>query len=258
MTDKIKITIMGCGGSGGVPYAGNHWGVCDPNEPKNARLRPSIMVQKKDTTIIVDTGPEFRIQLNRTGFKGVPDAVLYTHAHFDHIMGIDDLRTLWFRNNKQRIPVYASDTTAEFLKRKFDYIFETLTPEYPAIVEHKLLERSFNINDINIKSFEQIHGEIPTSGFRFNDFAYSTDVHELPEESLKALEGIKVWVVGVYPDAPGRYNHAGMDTLNKWLDRIQPQQVYLTHLTAQADYKTLCDTLPQHIRPAYDGLVIEV
>lgn len=258
MGHKTKFTVMGCGGSGGVPYAGNWWGKCDPSNPRNNRMRPSLLIESKQAKVVIDTGPDFRFQINAAGVQGHLDAVLYTHAHFDHIMGMDDLRAFWFRNDKQQIQAYASEETAAHLNERFDYIFNQLSPQYPAIAKLNPLPKILHIKDLEIHSFNQIHGDMVTTGFRVGDFAYCTDVKLLPVDSLKALEGIHTWVVGVYPDADGQYNHAGLDQLYAWIDQLKPQMTYLTHLTANADYQTLCDMLPPHIRPAHDGLVIEL
>ncbi len=256
MSNKTRVVVMGCGGSGGVPYSGNFWGKCDPNNLKNHRTRPSILVEKNGTRIVIDTGPEFRQQINATGVTGMLDAVLYTHTHFDHIMGIDDLRAFWFKGGKVPINAYASQETANSLLKKFDYIFNQLSEKYPPMAVMNLLQSPTIIKDLTIHSFDQGHHDITTTGFRIGDFAYSTDVKELPEASLKALEGIKVWIVGAYPDADGQYNHAGLNQVNEWITRIRPQLTYLTHLNAAADYDTLCRELPKHIRPAYDGMEI--
>lgn len=256
MSNKARIVVMGCGGSGGVPYSGNFWGKCDPKNPKNHRTRPSILIEKNDTRIVIDTGPEFRQQINAAGVIGMIDAVFYTHTHFDHVMGIDDLRAFWFKGGKKPIPAYASQETADILLKRFDYIFSQLSEKYPPMAVMNLLQSPTIIKDLTIHSFDQGHHDITTTGFRIGDFAYSTDVKELPEASLKALQGVKIWVVGAYPDAEGQYNHAGLDQVNQWIARLKPEMTYLTHLNAAADYDTLCRELPPHIRPAYDGLEI--
>lgn len=256
MSNKTRIVVMGCGGSGGVPYSGNFWGKCDPKNPKNHRTRPSILIEKNDTRVVIDTGPEFRQQINAAGVTTHLDAVLYTHTHFDHVMGIDDLRAFWFKGGKKQIDTYASPETAHSLLKRFDYIFEQMSEKYPPMAKLHILKSPTVIGDLTIHSFDQSHHDITTTGFRIGDFAYSTDVKELPEASLKALEGVKIWLVGAYPEAEGQYNHAGLNQLNEWIVRVRPEKVYLTHLNATADYDTLCHELPPNIRPAYDGLEI--
>lgn len=253
-SNDLRIVIMGCGGSGGVPYAGNFWGKCDPNNPKNRRTRPSVYVQKNDTRIVIDTGPEFRQQINATGHSGKLDAVLYSHAHIDHIAGIDDLRALWHQAGRVQIPVYGTPETLAEVTKRFDYAFETLNPLYPARLLPMELPKKFTIGDVEIVSFEQMHSVVPTTGFRIGDFAYSTDVSSLPDASFEALVGIKTWVIGAHAEDIGVEGHAGLKTIEEWAEKLQPEMVYLTHLNAIADYDDLCRRLPSHIRPAYDGL----
>lgn len=245
---------MGCGGSGGVPYAGNIWGKCDPSNPKNYRTRPSIYIESTTTKIVVDTGPDFRTQINNTGMTGNLDAVLYTHAHFDHITGIDDLRAFFIRNNKTPIPVYGTKETLDEIEGRFDYVFKQMNPNYPATVERRILQDQFTIGDIAIESFDQMHGMQMTKGFRIGDFAYSTDVKELPQVSLDKLKGVKTWIIGFYNSEEGQPNHAGLASIREWMAYVKPEMIYLTHMTASADYDQLCRDLPENIRPAYDGL----
>lgn len=254
--NKMRVVVMGCGGSGGVPYAGNVWRDCDPTNPKNLRTRPSVYIEKENTRIVIDTGPEFRIQLNRTGITAeqMLDGVLYTHHHCDHIMGMDDLRTFWHRNNKIPINIYATEEALLDIKKRFDYCFEAFSPDYPATVKANILSDNLRIGSLDIETIDQIHGDIHTTGFRIGDFAYSTDVNRLPESSLKQLQGLKVWIVGSYHTDEGCYNHAGLDQIREWVDILKPEMTYLTHLTAGADYDALCRKLPENIRPAYDGM----
>lgn len=257
---KMRVVIMGCGGSGGVPYTGNVWGNCNPNNPKNRRTRPSIYIEKGDTRIVIDTTPEFRQQINNTGFDAQHhklNAVLYTHAHNDHIAGTDDLRALWYRNEKKPIKTYGSAKTMDAIQDFFAYIYTSLSPEYPAMAEaHALPSEGITIGDLHIRHFQQIHGDVVTTGYRIGDFAYSTDVNILPESSLKALEGVKTWIVGCQGQEEDTFNHAGFRTVRQWVEHLKPDMTYLTHLNAFADYDEVCALMPEHIRPAYDGLEI--
>lgn len=254
--NKTRIVVMGCGGSGGVPYAGNVWRDCDPTNPKNLRTRPSIFVEKGETRVVIDTGPEFRIQINRTGIHAdqTLDAVLYTHHHSDHIMGMDDLRTFWHRNSKTPVNVYATEETFKDLYKRFDYCFEAQSEEYPATVKANILTDHLTIGSLDIETIEQIHGDMKTMAFRIGDFAYSTDVSVLPEASLEKLKGVKTWIVGAFHDDEGCYNHAGLNQIQEWVDIIKPEITYLTHLTAGVDYDAFCRRLPENIRPCYDGM----
>lgn len=254
--NKMRVVVMGCGGSGGVPYAGNVWRVCDPNNPKNHRTRPAVYVEKGETRIVIDTGPDFRQQINRTGITEdkLLDAVLYTHTHFDHIMGLDDLRTFWYRNDKRPIEVFGSAETLRELLIRFDYAFNQLNEKYPAIARANILSDPLVIGDLTIRSFDQVHGDMLTTGFRIGDFGYSTDVNVLDDKALEALKGVKIWVVGAFHNDEGSFNHAGFAQVKEWVNILKPEMTYLTHLTANADYNDLCDKLPTNIRPAYDGL----
>lgn len=261
MQNKTRIIVMGCGGSGGVPYAGNVWGACDPTNPKNYRTRPSILIEQGDTRVVVDTGPEFRIQMNRTGLRSdqLIHGVLYTHTHVDHTNGMDDLRTYWHRSGKVPVPVYGSEKTIKNLLKQFQYILVQEHPEYPVTaVPHVLPACELDINGMKIQHFEQIHGDITTTGYRVGDFAYSTDVNILPDAALDILKGVKTWVVGTHHDEIGSFNHAGFNQIKEWVNIIKPEMTYLTHLNAGADYQKLCDILPPNIRPAYDGLELFV
>lgn len=254
--NKTRIIIMGCGGSGGVPYAGNVWGKCDPLNPKNNRTRPSVFIEKGETRIVIDTGPDFRTQINKTGLTEPLNAVLYTHAHVDHILGMDDLRSFWHRNGKAPVDAYADAQTWHAIKKRFDYVLESQHAQYPATVKANILPKYLTVGEINILSFDQIHGDLTTKGFRIGDFAYSTDVNDLSEEALDLLKGVKVWVIGSHSDERGTFNHAGFNAIKAWADYTAVTQVYLTHLNAGADYDELSKILPNHIRPAYDGLEI--
>lgn len=258
-----KITVLGCGNSTGVPAIGNHWGLCDPNEPKNNRMRCSIAVQTEQTTLIVDTGPDFRHQLTRANINRI-DGVLYTHMHSDHVGGIDELRIMRFRN-KALIPIYADQDTMFDLHRRFPYIFDGGNIDlYPPIVEPHVLDKAHfgiehHFGDIAYTPFEQDHGSCKSVGFRFGDFGYSVDIFTLDETALKTLKGIKTWIV----DAAA-YNqdnnavHANLEMIYKLNKSIGAEQVYLTSLTLAMDYQTIKNELPSGYAPAHDGLTFEI
>lgn len=257
--NKLRVVIMGCGGSGGVPYAGNVWLDCDPTNPKNHRTRPSIYLEKGDTRVVIDTGPDFRTQINRVGITAdqLLSGVIYTHGHMDHVMGLDDLRTFWHRGGHVPVPIHATPETFKRLKHVFDYTFEQQSEEYPqTVMPYELPDGNLTIGDLEFIHFPQIHGHMETRGFRIGDFAYSTDVNDFPEESLNKLKGLKVWVVGTMGNETGTFNHAGLVKVREWIDYLKPEMTYLTHLNAHADYDALCKIMPDHIRPAYDGMEI--
>ena len=255
----MKITILGCGGSLGTPATGGFWGKCDPEEPKNHRTRASILVQSENTNLIVDATVDIRTHLNRLNLKKL-DGLLISHAHSDHVNGLDDLRPISYHSN-HLIDVYSNHETLEEMDRRWPYIFKPKNDGiYVEFMRKNALEnyQKFKVGDIDVECFEQDHTTCSSLGFRFGTFAYSVDVADLNEDSLRVLEGVETWVV----DA-GSYQkevvltHANIQRVKKWVERLKPKMTYISVLTTHMDYNTLCDELPPHIRPAYDGMVID-
>jgi len=256
----MKFTVLGCGASLGTPAAGGFWGKCDPEETKNHRSRASLLVQSATTNILVDTTMDLRLHLNRLNLKNL-DAALISHAHSDHVNGIDDLRVLAFHHNKL-MDVYGNAETLEELHRRWPYLFESQTEGiYAEFLKKNPIEnyQKFRIGDIDIESFEQDHKTCSSLGFRFGKLAYSVDMADLNERSLKTLAGIETWIVdgGAY-HKEAVLTHANIQRVKKWADILKPKMTYLTVLNTHMDYKTMCDELPPHIRPAYDGMVIDM
>ncbi len=259
---KLKVTILGCGNSTGVPAVGNHWGSCDPAEPKNRRTRPSIAVESDRTTLVVDTGPDFREQLNRANIPTL-NAVLYSHAHGDHVGGIDDLRIITYRN-KVVTPVYSNKETLDELKRRFHYLFEGGNHKiYPPVLDPREITpesygKTIKINDIPVVPIDQDHVTCRTLGYRFGDLAYCVDVWNLDEAALKALQGVHTLIIDSagYQDDSNKV-HANLSKIYRWNTLINAKDVILTSLTLGMDYQTLIKDLPQGFRPAHDGLELE-
>lgn len=252
----MKVTILGCGTSAGVPIIGNNWGACDPKEPKNRRLRSSILVQEDDTTLLVDTSPDMRQQLLNCNLQSLT-AVLYTHAHGDHCHGIDELRAVNWLIKKQ-VAVYADPMTMQELKNRFGYIFDSPAPDqfYKPAVEPHIIEGPFDVGGLTVIPFVQNHGKVTSLGFRFKDFAYTTDAKALDEDAYAALEGVKVWVVDCVREAE-HPTHSHLSQTLEWIARVRPERAYLTHMNNTMDYATLKAKLPPGIEPAYDRLVVE-
>ncbi len=258
------ITILGCGSSGGVPRLGFGWGSCDPHEPKNRRRRCSVLVERvldgKKTTVIIDTSPDLREQLLSSKTTRL-DAVLFTHDHADHVHGIDDVRP-YALLQRQRLPVYMDPVTAKSIKKRFSYVFETMEgSDYPPIVEefplhigHKT-EIAGEGGPITFLPFLLEHGPVPALGFRINHVAYTPDVNAIPEQSLEALRGLDVWIVDALRIPPHPTHFCLEETLH-WIEKLAPKRAVLTNMHTDMDYATLCNQLPDHIRPAYDGMVI--
>jgi phosphoribosyl 1,2-cyclic phosphate phosphodiesterase len=261
----LKVTILGCGTSGGVPRIGNVWGACDPANPKNRRRRCALLVERIGeegrTTVLVDTPPDLREQLLDQGV-GWLDGVLYTHDHADHSHGIDDLRMVAY-NGQRRVDVYYEEATGRMLRQRFDYCFETPSgSEYPAVLEAHEIKVGEMVKiagaggTIEALPFRQRHGHGETLGFRFGGIAYSPDASGLPEESLAKLKDLDVWILDAL-----RYtfhlSHFSVEQALAMIERVRPRRAVLTHMHVDLDYDTLRRELPRGVEPAYDGMVLE-
>ena len=257
----MRVTILGSGSSGGTPQPGRGWGICDPTNPKNRRRRPSILVENQGTTVLVDTSPDLREQLLDADVNRL-DAVVYTHAHADHLHGIDDLRGI---NRAMNAPIdaYADDDTMAIIHQRFGYVLKPLPPTAtsifkPTLIPHALNDReSVEIGSLTFSGFTQDHGFSQTMGFRINNVGYTTDVVEMPEHAFEILAGIDVWIIGTFIDRP-HPTHVDVDRALGWIERVRPTRGILTHLSQSLDHENLSAYLPEGVVPAYDGMVIDV
>ncbi|MDG1438081.1 MAG: MBL fold metallo-hydrolase [Emcibacteraceae bacterium] len=254
----MKITVLGCGTSQGVPRIGgklnNGWGNCDPNNSKNRRRRASIMVEQGDTRIIVDTGADFREQALGVGITTL-SGVLYTHDHADHTHGIDDLRA-FAQNMGDNVNIYANHFTLKILQERFGYIFSG-RKGYPSIcVANEIDLTPFSIGGLEITPIELTHGGISSYGFRFGDVCYCTDFNDIPQKSFERLEGLDVWIIDCLRHDP-HPTHCHMEKTLGFIEQFKPKRAILTHMMADLDYETLKNDLPTGVEPAYDGMVIE-
>ncbi len=254
----MKVTILGCGPTHGVPSLCYGWGECDPNNSKNKRYRASALVETQDAAFLIDSSPDVREQLLANNLKKV-DAVLYTHAHADHAHGINDLKFLSVLMHKP-IPIYGSLATIQELLKRFSYIF---FDEFGSVEHHKpfltpyVMQKPFSIKNVEIIPFEQEHGgPNKTTGYRIGNFAYSTDVVAFKETAFEALKDLDVWVVDCLRYEPA-LTHAHLDLTLSWIERVKPKRAILTHMNHDMDYDTLKSQLPEGVEPAYDGMVIE-
>ena len=267
MTARLRVTVLGCGASPGVPRIGNDWGACDPNEPRNVRTRCSLLIERfgngpAPSRVLVDTGPDLRAQLLAAGV-GAIDGVVYTHSHADHLHGIDDLRAFWL-NTRRLIDVYADAHTEARLDAGFGYCFAAPPGSfYPPILRHRQIAPGtpFSVEGaggaIELMPLHQIHGDDRSLGFRVGGLAYSCDVSDLPDETVERLAGLDVWVVGALRYQP-HPSHFTVDQALAWIDRIKPRRAILTHLHADLDYRKLEGSLPKNVAPAYDGMTIDL
>lgn len=251
----MKITVLGCGTSSGVPKIGGKWGVCNPANPKNRRRRSSIFVEDYDTKILIDTTPDLREQCLDANISHI-DGVLYTHDHADHTHGIDDLRAI-AQIMKKKLEAYGNAPTISILKQRFDYIFAS-KEGYPAILNSTVIEgQAFNIGSIPVQPFDLIHGKTITLGFRLNRMAYTTDLNAIPESSEDYLHGLDLWIVDCLRPEP-HPTHSHLEQTLGWIDKFKPKRAILTHMTWDLDYEYLKGILPGHIEPAFDGMVIRI
>ncbi|MEZ5691221.1 MAG: MBL fold metallo-hydrolase [Rickettsiales bacterium] len=259
----MKITVLGCGHSFGVPVIGCDCPVCNSDNPKNTRLRASIFIEINGVNIVVDTSPDFRQQMLSNNIKKI-DAVLYTHDHADHTHGVDDLRQFNALQG-EAIPIYADAYTIDSLKSKIPYAFlpKPTTSDVlfrPTLTPHTLPDlpvHEFEVKGVKITVFQQKHGKFTSFGYRIGNFAYSTDVNVLPESAFEALAGVDYWLVDCLRYTPS-YSHSNLENTLKWIERVKPKHAILTHLAHEFDYDILSSEVPSGIVVAYDGMVINV
>lgn len=267
MAATLTFRILGCGSSPGVPRIGGDWGQCDPKNPKNRRRRASLLVTRRDeagriTRLLVDTGPDLRDQMLDAGVDWV-DGVLLTHAHADHIHGIDDLRA-FVLNRRRRVAVHMDAPTSERVRMAFDYIFRTPHgSSYPPIADEHRLEdgRPVTIDGpggpITAVPFRQDHGDITSLGFRFGAVAYSPDVSAIPPAAEPFVSGLDVWILDALRWTP-HPSHFSVDQALEWITRAGARRGILTHMHIDLDYRILKQQLPSHVEPAWDGLEFTV
>ncbi len=260
----MRVVMLGCGGSAGVPQIGGadgfgDWGACDPNDSRNRRTRSSIVVEGPEGRLLVDTGPDLRQQLLATGI-GTIDAVLFTHAHADHVLGLDDVRIL-NRLVGRPIDAYATERTLTELEGRFEYAFKPWQPPHffrPVMVPHTVaFGDTIDVLGLRLRLFEQDHGYLSTVGFRAGGFGYSTDVVTLDETALALLEGVDTWVVDCF-QRRAHTTHANLDQVIAWTERLKPRRTVLTHMGFDIDWSWLQRHMPPGIEAGYDGLILDV
>jgi phosphoribosyl 1,2-cyclic phosphate phosphodiesterase len=253
---KAEIVILGSSTSMGVPTLGCGCAVCTSSDPRDTRTRPSIAVQWNQHTVVIDTGQDFRQQLLREHIRHV-DAVFYTHAHADHVLGMDDLRPLSFQL-PNGLPLYADDATAEVLRRIFDYTFSPRA-NYPTRARVKLHHlnghESVEVAGLRFQRVPLLHGDLPVAGYRFGSAAYLTDMNAIPDSSLPLLENLDVLLIDAlrWDRHP---SHNNVEQALHWIDRIQPRRAFFTHIAHELGHAETEAALPAHVRLAYDGLRI--
>ena len=250
----MKVTILGCGPSYGVPSLTRGFDMVDPKEKKNIRTRTCLLVQKGENDVLFDTGPEVREQLLKAGSPTI-DAICYTHVHYDHIAGAEDVHS-YARIRDHHVDVYATRHDMYELRKQMPYVF---APQYrQAMSLHYITYyKPFKVNNLEMIPILQHHGKDLSVGYRIGDFAYCTDVKSLEPEGWKILKGIKIWVLGCVTINKND-KHLHLAEALKWVQRIKPEHTYLTHLGSKMDYQSLTKILPPDVSLCYDGMVIKV
>ncbi|HTG38378.1 MBL fold metallo-hydrolase [Sphingomonas sp.] len=253
----MKVTLLGCGTSSGVPRIGNDWGACDPSNPRNRRTRCAALVETAAVRILIDTGPDLREQLNAADI-GCVDAVIWTHDHADHTHGIDDLRQM-AQARAATVPCYARPATQASLSARFDYVFRGANGYRPVATLNPLPDR-LAIGDIVVEAVDQPHGSITSAGLRFThqgkSAVYSTDFNAMTPEMEALFRECDLWVLDALRDRP-HPSHNHLDQALAYVERVRPRRAVLIHMDNSLDYQGLASRLPVGVAAGYDGMVLQ-
>jgi len=258
----MKLTLLGTGGSAGLPQIGGpdgrgDWGKTDPAEPRNRRTRTSAVLHLPGGNLLIDTSPDIRLQLTSCGIGRI-DALLYTHAHADHIGGLDDVRIL-NRILGHPMPAYATAPVWEEVRRRFDYAFKPFGGGFfirPVLVPQDIAPGPVTVLGETIQVFTQDHGFTTSLGVRAGNLAYCTDVVRFDDAAMAALAGVKVLVVDCFTPHADHPTHASLPSVLAWVAQLAPARTILTHMGPEMDYAALAASLPPGVEPGYDGMEI--
>lgn len=252
----MKVRVLGCGTSTGVPNVRTGWGRCDPSEPRNRRLRSSILVESAGKRLLVDCGPDLREQLLAAAIDRI-DALVVTHDHADHCHGIDDLRPL-AQSLGGALPVHARGDVLDRLQNRFAYAF-VQTGIYPPVAEPVELADDWCFGNATLRFVDQPHGNVSSLGIRIDEggrsFVYAIDFHALTDGMAELYRGADVWICDCLMERP-HPTHAHLEAVLGWADDLKVGRLYLTHMGNGMDYQSLVDKLPDWAKPAHDGLEI--
>lgn len=253
----LKITFLGTGTSQGIPIIGSDHPVCLSKDSKDKRLRVSVLVEWDDYTYVVDCGPDFRYQMLRAGCKRI-DGVVFTHEHSDHVMGLDDIRPFYFRQGD--IPIYAHKRVLKSLRKRFDYVFETINkyPGAPAVITNRIKNKPFVLQNLEVLPINGKHNTLQVFGFRFNDFAYLTDMKTVSDKEIEKIKNVKVLVVNALRIKPHQ-SHFNLEEALTFINKVKPEKAYLTHISHLLGFHEEVEkTLPENVFLAYDNLQITI
>ena len=259
---QYSFTILGCGSSGGVPRLSDGWGSCDPKNLKNYRLRCSLLIKYNtefgETKFLIDTSPDLRQQLLNAQINDL-DGIVFTHAHADHMHGIDDLRMIFFKK-RSMLPIWADLKTSTRIRQSFTYLVEQEKgTKYPPILSMNEIKDSFLIQgpggEVSIEPLTVRHGDIDALGFRIGNVAYIPDVSEFYESSWERVKNLDILIIDALRRTP-HPNHAHLAKTLNWIKKLTPRTVYLTNMHNDLDYEIVNKETPNHVFPAFDGLTI--
>jgi phosphoribosyl 1,2-cyclic phosphate phosphodiesterase len=255
--DSVTITVLGSGTSTGVPTIGCGCAVCTSQDPRDSRLRPSVLLRYGGRNVLIDTTPDFRQQALRARLERL-DAVLFTHSHADHIMGLDDVRPFNFRQ-RSSIPIYGAPEALETIHRAFEYIFAERVHDssVPRLESHALDGSSFDLFGLEFLPIRLKHGRSLVYGYRFGGAAYLTDHSAIPEASLEQLQGLDVLFLDGLRHRP-HPTHTTVERALRYVEQLAPQRAFFTHICHDLPHAETESALPAHVRLAFDGLEIEV
>jgi phosphoribosyl 1,2-cyclic phosphate phosphodiesterase len=259
INDTIKVTFNGTGTSQGVPVIGCHCNVCKSKNKKNNRLRSSISIETKGTSLVIDAGPDFRQQMLRANIDKL-DAIIFTHEHKDHVAGLDDVRAYNFLSKKP-VNIYCNDNVFKALKREYHYIFDPAFqyPGIPKIIRNKIKKDTiFNIKNVKIEPIEVLHYKLPVLGFRIKDFCYITDASFISKDEKKKLKNLKVLVLNALRKEK-HISHFNLEEALELINELKPEKAYLTHIShLMGEHKEVSNRLPKNVEIAYDTLSITI
>lgn len=253
----MEVTFLGTGTSQGIPIIGVDHPVCYSDDPRDKRLRVSVLVNWKGKNILIDCGPDFRQQMLANNVKKL-DAIFYTHEHNDHTAGLDDIRPYFFRQGD--IPIFAHQRVLNSLRRKFDYIFtsEDRYPGAPAVIENVVRNEEFQFEGLNVLPVDFKHNKLQVFGYRMGDFAYLTDIKTITEEEIAKLKNLKVLVVSALRREP-HHSHFNLEEALEFVKMVKPERTYFTHISHMLGFHAeVEEELPENVHLAYDNLKIEI
>lgn len=255
--DILKITFLGTGTSQGIPIIGSNHPVCLSDNPKDKRLRVSVLVEWSGYTYVIDCGPDFRYQMLRSGCTRI-DGILFTHEHSDHVIGLDDIRPFNFRQGD--IPVYAHKRVLKSITKRFDYIFKTKNkyPGAPSVIKCRVKNKPFKLNRLEVVPVNGKHANLQVFGYKFDNFAYLTDMKTVKDKEIEKIKNIDTLVVNALRKEP-HHSHFNLQEALNFIEKVNPKKAYLTHISHMLGFHDdVQKELPQNVFLAYDGLELTI